>query len=49
MVPETQSPDLREILSQSHRVIYRLEPDKISILTVRWAREDVDELRDEEE
>ena len=50
MVPEAQSPDLREILYQSHRVIYRLEADKISILTVRSARQDVDvdELTDEE-
>jgi plasmid stabilization system protein ParE len=37
-VPETDRPELRELLFGSYRVIYRIEPKRVSILTVRHAR-----------
>jgi len=37
-VPEVDRPDLRELSFSSYRVIYRLEPKRVSILTVRHAR-----------
>lgn len=37
-VPETDRPELRELLCGSYRVIYRIEPKRVSILTVRHAR-----------
>jgi plasmid stabilization system protein ParE len=35
MVPERNRDDLREVVHGSYRVIYRIDPDKIVILTVR--------------
>lgn len=31
-------PDLREIIHESHRVVYRVGPDEIAILSVRHTR-----------
>ena len=39
IVPEIQLPDYREIAYGKHRVIYRVEKRRISILTVRRARQ----------
>lgn len=39
-VPEVESrTDLRELLSGDYRTIYRVEPDRILILTVRHTRQ----------
>ena len=38
VVPEVGREQIRELLYRNHRVIYRLDPDWISILTVRYAR-----------
>lgn len=38
-VPETPDRrDLREVVRGEYRIIYRLEPERLSILTVRHAR-----------
>ena len=34
MVPEYQDPDIREVLEGSYRIIYRLKPNQIDVLTV---------------
>ena len=39
IIPEIQHPDYREIAYGKHRVIYRVEKRRISILTVRRARQ----------
>ncbi len=38
VVPEVGREQIRELLYRSHRIIYRLDPDSVSILTVRYAR-----------
>lgn len=38
IVPEIASPDYRQIIYQSHRVIYRVEASRVSILTVRRSK-----------
>ena len=38
IVPEVGRPDLREILHGRYRVIYRLDPKRVVVLTVRHAR-----------
>jgi toxin ParE1/3/4 len=38
VVPEIGSEEYREIAYRSHRVIYRAEPNVVSILTVRRAK-----------
>lgn len=38
VVPEVGREQIRELLYRNHRVIYRLDPDSVSILTVRYAR-----------
>ena len=47
-VPEINRKDIRELIIANHRIIYRLEPKVVSILTVRHTRqilpdEDIDE------
>jgi plasmid stabilization system protein ParE len=38
-VPELpHRPELREVIHGAYRVIYRVEPDRVSVLTVRHAR-----------
>lgn len=34
MVDEYNQPDLRQVLAGSYRIIYRMEPDQIVVLTV---------------
>lgn len=38
-VPEIQRADIREIIQGKYRIIYRLESDRISILTVQHGRQ----------
>lgn len=40
-VPESARPDLREIIYDNYRVIYRVEPDQWVVLTVRHARQNL--------
>ena len=37
-VPERRREDLREVLYGSYRVIYRIDPEQILVLTVRHSR-----------
>ncbi|WP_437626877.1 type II toxin-antitoxin system RelE/ParE family toxin [Sorangium sp. So ce1151] len=34
VVPEIEDPDIREVFLKSYRVIYRVEPERIIVLTV---------------
>ena len=34
IVPEYQDPDIREVLERPYRIIYRLKPNQVDILTV---------------
>ena len=34
VVPEFARDDVREIFSQSHRIIYRLEPERVAIIAI---------------
>jgi len=43
IVPEIGLAEYRQIIYGSHRVIYRVEPNRISILTVRRSRQRLDE------
>lgn len=49
MVPEYQQEDLREVFEGAYRIIYRILPDRVDVMTVRrgWQLlpEEVDELR----
>lgn len=38
-VPEVNRSDIRELILANYRVIYRIDPDVISILTVRHCRQ----------
>ncbi len=38
VVPEVGREQVRELLYRNHRIIYRLDPDSVSVLTVRYAR-----------
>lgn len=38
-VPETKRKDIQQLIISNYRIIYRLEPDVISILTVRHCRQ----------
>lgn len=40
-VAESQRADLREVVSGDHRVIYRVELERLVVLTVRHARQDL--------
>jgi toxin ParE1/3/4 len=39
VVPELQRPEIREVVHRGCRIIYRVDPDRISILTVRHSRQ----------
>jgi addiction module RelE/StbE family toxin len=39
LVPEIRRKDIRELIIANYRIIYRLEPKIISILTVRHSRQ----------
>ena len=49
-VPEVDRPTIREVLHGRYRVIYRVDPSQIVVLTVRHGRREWDpgELRPEE-
>ena len=38
-VPETSRRDLRELVWRNYRIIYRVEPQQVAILTVRHAQQ----------
>jgi toxin ParE1/3/4 len=38
MVPEVGRSEIREVLHGSYRVIYRLDPKRVAVLTIRHAR-----------
>ena len=40
-VPEIRRPSVREIIQGDYRLIYRVDPDAVVILTVRHARQRV--------
>jgi len=40
-VPETDAPDIRELVFQGYRIIYRLSPQRIDILTVLHGSRDL--------
>jgi plasmid stabilization system protein ParE len=39
MVPEVRRADVREVIQGKYRVLYRLESEQISVLTVRHSRQ----------
>ena len=41
-VPDLPRPDIRELLVGSYRVVYRIEPKRVAVLTVRHLRRRVD-------
>jgi toxin ParE1/3/4 len=43
MVPELRRSDLREIVKAGYRIIYRVESDRIAVLTVRHVRQATDQ------
>jgi toxin ParE1/3/4 len=47
IVPEIQREDIRELIYGNYRIIYRVEKDKISMLTVRHGKQilPVDEIQ----
>jgi toxin ParE1/3/4 len=40
-VPEARRSDLREVIHGSYRVIYRVDPDCLNVLTVRQGRQEL--------
>jgi len=38
-VPETRREDIRELLFRNHRIIYRIRPEEIAILTIRHTKQ----------
>ena len=49
-IPELQRSDLREIVFSNYRIVYQLDQNRVSILTVRHSRQllPLDEIRDKE-
>ena len=47
MVPELGRPEVREILHGGYRILYRLDPGQVSVLTVRSSRELLDLIESE--
>lgn len=41
IVPELQTPQIREVLEGSYRIIYHIKPDRIDVLAVLHASRDV--------
>jgi toxin ParE1/3/4 len=39
VVPEVRREEIREVIQGDYRIIYRTDPDQVSILTVRHARQ----------
>lgn len=48
-VPELGRPDIREVIVQPYRILYRREPKRIVVMTIRHGRRafDVDEVSSE--
>jgi plasmid stabilization system protein ParE len=42
IVPELGRDDIREVFYKSHRVVYKIKPEQIEILTVRHMRQQLD-------
>lgn len=42
MVPEFGRPEVRELPYPPHRIIYRVEPKRVLVLTVRHGREELE-------
>jgi toxin ParE1/3/4 len=42
MVPELGRPDVRQLPHPPYRIIYRIEPKRVLVLTVRHGREELD-------
>jgi len=40
-VPESARPELREVIHGRYRVIYRVDPDRVMVLTVRHGRQEL--------
>ena len=48
LVPELERPDIREVIYGAYRIIYRVSPEAVSVLTVRHGRQPIDETEVEE-
>lgn len=48
VVPEVGRPDIREIIHDRYRIIYKIKPERVEVLTVRHTRQllDPDDLTD---
>ena len=42
IVPELNRPDVREVLHKGYRIIYKVKPERVEILTVRHTRQLLD-------
>jgi toxin ParE1/3/4 len=42
VIPERRREDTREVIYRNHRVMYRVERDRLLVLTVRHARQHLD-------
>jgi plasmid stabilization system protein ParE len=42
MMPEASRPDVREVLVEPYRLVYRRDPEEVVILGVFHSRQDVD-------
>ena len=42
IVPEIGLPEYRQVIYRAHRVIYRIEPNRVAILTVRSSSQRLD-------
>jgi len=38
-VPEVRRDEVREIIEGKHRILYRIEADRVAVLTIRHARQ----------
>jgi plasmid stabilization system protein ParE len=41
MLPEFQSPNLREVIEQGYRILYQVFPDRVEVFGVVHSRQDV--------
>ena len=39
VVPEVRRAEIREVIQGRYRILYRLDPDQVSILTIRHSRQ----------
>ena len=45
VVPELGRPDIREVIYGNYRIIYRVSPEAVLVLTVRYGRQLIDEIK----